>query len=66
MEEVNKQVKKDPLRPIIKSLEVGESYTYPVSRMCVVKSVCSQIAIMHGKVFKTKIEKPMFRVTRIS
>ena len=65
MEEVNKQVEKDPIRPIIRKLKVDESHTYPASRMCVVKSVCSQVSVMENKVFKTKLEKPMFHVTRV-
>ena len=65
MEEVNKQMEKDPIRPIIRNLKVDESYIYPASRMCVVKSVCSQISVMENKVFKTRLEKPMFRVTRV-
>ena len=65
MKEVNKQVEKDPIRPIIRNLKVDESHTYPASRMCVVKSVCSQVSVMENKVFKTKLEKPMFHVSRV-
>lgn len=62
MEEVNK---KAPIRPILNSLKVDESYAYPCSRMCTVKSVASTLKAVTGMVYKTKLEKPLFHIMRI-
>ena len=63
MEKVNKETNK-PIMPILKQMGIGESYTYPCSRMNTVKSIVSQVQVTTGKRFKTKLEKPYLRVTR--
>lgn len=65
MEKVNQKDNKEPLMPIIKNLEIGESHTYPIRRMNVVKSVVCQVSVMLGRKFVTKLEKPTsIKVTR--
>lgn len=65
MEKDNKTEVKEPILPIIKTLEVGESHSYPCTRMNVVKSVISQVQVTTGKVFSTRLNKPLIRVTRL-
>lgn len=65
MAEVNQTESKSPIMPILKKLEIGESYSYPCARMNVVKSVVCQVQVTTGKVFRTRLEKPRLVVTRI-
>lgn len=65
MEKVNQKEVKDPILPILKKMEIGETHSYPLSRMNTVKSVCGQVSVTTGKVFKTKIDRPNLVVTRI-
>lgn len=65
MEKVNNVTEKEPIYPILKKMEVGESYSYPCSRMTVVRSIISQVQVATGKVFKTRLERPVLVVTRI-
>lgn len=65
MEKVNNTEVKEPILPILKMLKVGESHSYPCTRMNVVKSVVSQVQVTTGKVFRTRLDKPLFHVTRI-
>lgn len=64
MEKVNKE-SADPIMPILKKMEIGESYTYPCSRMNTVKSIVSQVQVTTEMKFKTKLERPFLKVTRI-
>lgn len=64
MEKVNKTEKNEPIMPVLKSMEVGDTHTYPCSRMNTVKSIVSQVQVTTGKSFKTKLEKPYLHVTR--
>lgn len=65
MEKVSKTEVKEPILPILKILEVGESHSYPCARMNVVKSVISQLQVTTGKVFSTRLDKPQIHVTRL-
>lgn len=64
MDKVN-QKDKEPVMPIIRKLATGESHSYPVERMNVIKAVVCQVATMEGKKFTTKLERPVIKVTRI-
>lgn len=66
MRKVNKTMDKDPIMPVLKSMEIGDTHTYPCSRMNTVKSTVSQVQVTTGKSFKTKLEKPYLHVTRIA
>lgn len=65
MEKDSKTEVKEPILPILKMLEVGESHSYPCTRMNTIKSIVSQVQVTTGKVFRTRLDKPLFHVTRI-
>ena len=64
MEKVNKENSK-PIMPVLKKMGIGESCSYPCSRMNTVKSIVSQVQVTTGMRFKTKLERPFLHVTRI-
>ena len=55
-----------PVLQVLSELEVGESVTYPVSRMNSIKSMCSTFGLQWDKVFATSInrEERTLTVTR--
>lgn len=66
MEKVNKTVQNDPIMPILKSMKIGDTHSYPCSRMNTVKSIVSQVQVTTGRIFRTKLERPLLHVTRIA
>ncbi len=63
---MEKLEEKKPIMPVIKAMKVGEVQTYPIRRMMTVKSTISMIQAATGRIYKTKQNKPLIVVTRIS
>lgn len=57
---------KVPLRPQIRELELGKSISFPIQRMRTIKTTCSELGVIYGRKFRTKInrEKEIITVTR--
>lgn len=59
----NKNEEKQPLAPQINALEVGESVTYPIERLNVVRSTSSQLGLMNHKQFSCSISDDRTTIT---
>lgn len=56
-----------PMRRIIDELEVGQVYCFPISKMLVIRSCCSELSLMHSRKYSTSTnrEDQTITVTRI-
>ncbi|MCH5234740.1 MAG: hypothetical protein J1E16_05550 [Muribaculaceae bacterium] len=57
-----------PMRRVIDELEVGQVCCFPISKMLVIRSCCSELSLMQGKKYTTSTnrENQTITVTRIS
>lgn len=62
MKKVNKQ---KPIRPILRTMEIGDTHSYPLNRLTSVKAVCSTYGRENGKKFSTSLKKSSLVVTRL-
>lgn len=61
MEKVNKE----PIVPVLRKMAVGETHTYPCSRMNVVRSTINMMKITTDMEFTSKLDKPHIHITRV-
>lgn len=57
-----------PMRRVINELEVDQACCFPISKMLVIRSCCSELSLMYGKKYTTSTnrEDQTITVTRIS
>jgi len=55
-----------PIMPTLKKLEVGENTSYPIQRLNSVRVSCNYLKNVDEKVFKTRLDKKLIEVERIS
>lgn len=58
----------EKIRPVLTSLEVGESATFPILRLKSVRTQASELGAIYNRQFKTKTdrENQTITVTRVS
>lgn len=56
---------KEPIMPLLKGMNLGESKCYPLERYSTVKAIVSTVKISTGKNFTTKKQGDNICVTRI-
>lgn len=49
---------KNPIRPTITALEVGEETKFPINKMATVKTTASELGLIHGRKYTTRIDRP--------
>lgn len=55
------------VRPMLVSLEPGQSITFPIEKMKSVRAQASELAMIHNRKYKTRTDKEMrvIMVTRV-
>lgn len=63
---MNENVEK--IRPVLVSLEIGASVSFPISRLKSVRTQASELGAIYNRQFKTKIDRnnQTITVTRVS
>lgn len=61
-------MKEKPIRQILNELGIGDSHTFPVSRLNTLRASCSQYGLQWGKKFSTTIKREdgVIEATRIA
>lgn len=57
--------KKEAIMPILKTLNVGQTHTYPSNRINTIKATITAVSTQTGRTFKTRLQRPYIHVTRI-
>ncbi len=48
---------KKPIAPRLKEMEVGDKESYPIASLMSVRSLCTNIGLQMGRVFKTALNR---------
>ncbi len=58
---------KKPISPRLKVLEVGDKENYPIASLMSVRSLCSNVGLQTGRIFKTTLnrEEKIITVERV-
>ena len=48
---------KKPIAPRLKMMEVGDKESYPITSLMSVRSLCTNIGLQMGRVFKTALDR---------
>lgn len=66
--ELKENDNKKPMLAVLRELEVGESYIYPIKRMSSLRTMCTNFGVQWDKTFSTKRDREnrTITVTRIA
>lgn len=54
---MNETKEKKPISPILRKMQVGDKEDYPLEKLSTVKTICSDLGLMTGKVFSTSVNR---------
>lgn len=59
---VLKELKRGTIKDLFEKMEVGEILSYPLSRMKTIRTTASELGLLLGRKFRTKVDRENYKI----